>query len=68
MNGWEAGIVWGAVAMALDKLELDSSFATQKYEETKERLEGMATDRMAGQADRVQDRMGDRDVWPFGVT
>ena len=68
VNGWEAGIVWGAVAMALEKLELDSSFATQKYEETKERLEGMATDRMAGQADRVQDRMGDRDVWPFGVT
>jgi hypothetical protein len=66
VNGFEAYAIWGAVAMALEKLEQDSSFAQRKQEEQKKRIQAMAVDRMAGQAERVADVTGDVDIWPWG--
>jgi hypothetical protein len=68
INGWEAYAVWKAVAMCKQKGEEDTSFALAEMEKLRTRIEGLAPDRAAGDAERVHDvTAGYAPLGGFGV-
>jgi hypothetical protein len=65
VNGWEAYAIWLATAMALEKLERDPTFALTMAQDAKERIQAMASDRHAGNPERVQDVSVADQAWGF---
>jgi hypothetical protein len=66
VNGWEGFAVWHAVAMALEKLEQDSSYAQSRVEAFRTRIETMASERHSGDPERIHDVFVDYDMFGLG--
>lgn len=61
MNGWEGYVIWGATAICLEKLKQNSDYAMNRMAQYKARIESLAADRHAGDAERVHDVSSDND-------
>lgn len=55
VNGWEGYAIWGAAATCKAKLKEDPSFCLGKKGEYRARIEELAAQNDAGQAERIQD-------------
>lgn len=59
INGWESFVVWGAVSNCKAKLKEDFSYAVMKVGELKQRIQSLADQNDAGNAERVHDVAAD---------
>jgi hypothetical protein len=59
VNGWSDFMVWGAVLACKQKLKEDGSFAAERLERLRQRIQNMASQNDAGHAERVKDTSGD---------
>lgn len=62
INGWEAYIIWGVVMNCKQKLKEDAAFAVGRFQAMIVRIEALAAQNDAGNAERVHDVLADYDV------
>jgi hypothetical protein len=55
VNGWASYVVWHAVAACKAKLKEDASFALGKMASLRDRIERLAPQNAAGDAERIRD-------------
>lgn len=65
VNGWEVFAVWWAVSACKHRLKEDASFAMQRMAELKDRIQNLAPQNDAGQAERIQDVERDMDSFSY---
>lgn len=65
VNGWELYAVWHAVALIKHRLKEDMSFAVARKQELRDRIQNLAPQNDAGQAERIQDVERDLDSFSF---
>lgn len=61
VNGWHGHAIWNVAAVCLEKLKQDSSFARAQVAKYTQRIEALAPDRHAGDAERVHDSLASND-------
>lgn len=67
INGWEMYIVWKVVATCLEKMEQNSEFAQTRAAQLLQRIQDLADDHNAGNAERVHDVSQDLEPFGFGA-
>lgn len=65
VNGWEVYAVWWAVSACKNRLKEDATFALQRVAELKDRIQNLAPQNDAGQAERIQDVERDMDSFSW---
>jgi hypothetical protein len=64
VQGWEGFAIWGATALVLAKLRMDVSFAAQRQQVFRDRIQALADQNDAGYAERVHDVLAENLGWP----